>query len=106
MRTRNKFIKKTSLMIRKHLFENKPYEDFDLCYICNAPITYKDSKIILLNEDLLPTCACKKCLKEIKRVKEVLERQFKNQKFKNEREYFTTMNTHLNLWIDIKKGKI
>ena len=101
----NKIIKRYSLMMRKALFRNKPYEDFDKCAICRKELTYKNSKVTLITNDFLPACTCKNCTHKIHKIKHFLEKHYKNTVFANRLEYFKTLSRDFDLWVEVERNK-
>lgn len=98
--------KKLSLLIRKHLFKNKPYPEFDSCHLCGKKLTYKNSEIVLVTEDFLPACACKQCRKEIKKVRNVIEDILSTEKFNTKKDYIDAACGAFEDWVYIKRSKL
>ena len=103
MNDNKQYLKEISLMIRKHLFDNKPYPEFDMCYLCGKELTYKTGEIALVTEDFLPACACKKCRKKMREVREVIESNLEGVQFNTKREYFETVGKAFDVWVEIKR---
>ena len=106
MNENKQYLKEISLRIRKHLFENKPYSEFDLCYLCGKGLTYKTGEIALVTEDFLPACACKKCLKKMREVRKVIESNLEGVQFNTKREYLDAVGKAFDVWVGIKRKRL